>query len=135
MNALPDGPGRRLLALVLLGTLWAAPARAERPDRPDRPDHMEGTADELAGWEALDQARWIAARELGEKVLRDNPSSYAGEFILGMALHRGEGDLARATFHLDRARKGYESRWPVAAALSGARDADLGPWRWHQATL
>src|SRR5262249_23707435 len=75
------------------------------------------------------------AREIGEKVLKQTPSSYAGEFILGMALHRGEGDLARATFHLDLARKGYEGRWPVAANLSGKRDADMGPWRWHQATL
>lgn len=124
----PDGRGRGV-ALLAAAVLLAVPARAAAAI-----DHLTGTPDELAGWDALMDDKWIAARELGDKVLRADPASFAGHFILGMALARGEGDLPRAAHQLDLAMKGYEARHAVDDALAG-KSGEAGPWRWHQATL
>ena len=131
---------RLALALTLTGVGAGAPAprpaSAQLLPPPRAPiAHLEGTADELAGWEALDQGQFIKARELGDKVLLADPASFAGHFILGAALQHGEGDLARAAFHLEHARLAYERRWPRPLLGGLLPGGGSGPWRWHQATL
>ena len=95
-----------------------------RAAEPDSLDHMDGTAEEKAGWVACKEDRWVAAREKGEAIIKANPDSFAGHLILGMALHRGEGDLARALYHLETSRRLYDARFNPPNGASA-------PWRWH----
>jgi hypothetical protein len=98
-------------------------ARAEHPQ-----DHLAGTADEMAGWSATEVGKWVRARELGEKIVREHPDSFAGHYVLGVAFHYGEGDLARSVYHLDLAARQFERRY-------GPKPPGDTPWRWHEATL
>ncbi len=91
-------------------------------------DGLLGTPDELAGFAAIEDGKWIRARELGEKVLREHPDSFAGHYVVGVAMHYGEGDLARSAFHLDLAVQRFE-------ALYGPAPVAATPWRWHEAAL
>ncbi len=101
-------------------------AGAEEADRAF--DHLQGTETELAGWQAIEQMKWVRARELGTEALRQHGDSYAGHFILGVVMHYGEGDLARSAFHLHQAQTLYERR-------HGVVPRDGAPWSWHVATL
>src|SRR5207302_510047 len=125
-----DGRMRRLaFALALAVTGGALPARAAGDEaRRVAPDHLYGTADEMAGWWAVIEEKWVRAREVGERVVKQRPQSWAGHYVLAMAMHYGEGDLARALFHLEQARKLFEREF-------GATPMVEGPWRWHEATL
>lgn len=118
---------KRSLAIALL--VCAAKAGAE-PIAVDRAqaDHLEGTVDELRGWAAVHDEKWVNARETAERILKAKPDSYAGHYVLGVAMHYGEGDLARSAYHLELARKRFEERF---SAEPGTTD----PWRWHEATL
>jgi tetratricopeptide (TPR) repeat protein len=113
-------------ALAALALLAAGSAHAE-PAAP-RVDGLPGSPEELAGFAATEEGKWVRARELGEKVLREHPDSFAGHYIVGVVMHYGEGDLARSAFHLDLAMKGFE-------ALYGPTPDHEKPWRWHEAVL
>jgi tetratricopeptide (TPR) repeat protein len=116
-------------ALLLAGIFSGGRARAEEAiaARPT-PDHLGGTPDEVEGWFAVQDEKWIRARELGEKVLKADETSYGGHYILGVAMHYGEGDLARSAFHLEKAAKLFEAKF-------GPAPAEDKPWRWHESTL
>jgi tetratricopeptide (TPR) repeat protein len=107
-----------------------APVAARAEVLASRPpvDHLVGTPDEVEGWWAAQDEKWIRARELSEKVLRERPGSYAGHFVLGVAMHYGEGDLARSAYHLDLAIRAFEK-------VYGTEPGDDKPWRWHEASL
>jgi tetratricopeptide (TPR) repeat protein len=81
---------RALLLLFLL--LWARPALAL------------GSEDEEAAYRYLLQDNLIRLRQASEEILRRRPDSFAAHFMLGYALHRGDGDLPRARYHLEKAR-------------------------------
>jgi tetratricopeptide (TPR) repeat protein len=106
----------------------AAPARAVENVAGAVPDHLPGTTDELAGWAAATEQKWIKARELGEKIVHEHPDSFGGQYVLGVAMHYGEGDLARSVFHLEKAMRLFEQRHGAAPPVDT-------PWRWHEATL
>ena len=113
------------VAALFVALLASAPARA---DAPAPSDGLIGTPEELQGWSAVEESKWVRARELGEKILKEHPDSFAGHYIVGMAMHYGEGDLARSAFHLDLAVKRFEERFGPTP--------DLGrPWRWHESAL
>ncbi|MSP58971.1 MAG: hypothetical protein EXR72_01290 [Myxococcales bacterium] len=114
---------RRAGTLALLAALCGR-AAAE----PSRADALSGTPDELAGFAACEDGKWIGAGEIGRKLLRERPDAFAGHYVFGMAMHYGEGDLARAAFHLDLAIRAYDARF--AGVPQAAR-----PWRWHEAAL
>ena len=113
---------RKYLILIQFLAL-AGPAEAEQ--RPPV-DHLAGAPDEIEGWWAAQDEKWIRARELGEKVLRERPNSFAGHFVLGMAMHYGEGDLARSAWHLDLAIKEFEK-------VYGTEPGDDKPWQRERA--
>src|SRR4051812_34513922 len=104
---------RRIVAalalLIAMGaTAVLGPATAHAQARPLL-DHLDGTTDEVEGWWAVMEGHWVRARELGEKLLAGDADSYAAHYVLGAALHRGEGDLPRALHHLELARKSWEA--------------------------
>ena len=44
----------------------------------------------------IDSGRFIRVRELGESMLRQNKNSPMGNYLLGVAMQRGEGNLPLA---------------------------------------
>lgn len=93
------------------------------------PDGFGGDLRAWAAYAAIEGGRFVRARELAEQIVRDDPASISGHVLLGMVLHRGEGSLARAHYHLSRSRELFESRF-------GRRsDPDQSPWFWHWIAL
>lgn len=82
----------------------------------------------FAALEAAREEKFVRARELVETVLRDEPTAWAPRIVLGMVLHRGEGNLPRALYHLERARRDFEEEW-------GEIPASDAPWFWHAMNL
>jgi hypothetical protein len=120
--------GRRGLAALVLLAATATPARAIDTTGRVLPDHLPGTADEIAGWWAVVDGKWVNARELGDRIIKAHPDSWAGHYVLGMVFHFAEGDLARAVYHLDLGMQLFEKR-------HGATPPPDAPWRWHEAIL
>lgn len=113
-------------AAVLLGMGSPGPIAAQQDGAP--PIRGETPLEQ----EALDRYRaeqMIGARTKAEEVLRGNPRSILGHFVLGCVLYKAEGSLARAMYHLGRARELYETRWSAVARPAGA------PWPLHRETL
>lgn len=54
---------------------------------------------------------WITARRLAEELLRESPDSYTGHHVLGRAFWLGEGDYARASFHVRKALEIYDREY------------------------
>jgi len=96
-----------LLAVVLacLPGHAAAPPGSAPPARTADVGEMERQA-----LGALDRERWVRARELATRILRADPDSPVGEYVLAVALHEGEGNVALALHHYRRARKLLEDR-------------------------
>lgn len=88
------------------------------------PPGMEASPEELAAWQQAEDGQNIRARELAEQILRRNPSSYVGHFVLGHVYHYGEANVPRALFHTRRAYELYRARW-------GEPPSPSAPWRWH----
>ncbi|MFO0713240.1 MAG: hypothetical protein U0353_25515 [Sandaracinus sp.] len=86
---------------------------------------LEGTPEELrAHCEAEQQRHFIRARELAEEILRRDPSSFVGHYVLGYVYHYGEANFPRALYHLRQARSLFRQRF--------AEPPQPGqPWRWH----
>lgn len=74
------------------------------------------------------QGRYIKAREIAESVVRENPRSYAGHFVLGFVHHYGEANFARALYHHDRALALFVEQ-------HGPNPVPDGPWQWHARIL
>jgi len=52
----------------------------------------------------IDAGRFIRVREMGEAILRQNKNSALGNYLMGVAMQRGEGNLPLARYYLGRAR-------------------------------
>ncbi|MBN1231779.1 MAG: hypothetical protein JXA60_00295 [Candidatus Coatesbacteria bacterium] len=89
---------------------------------------IEGTYEEQQVYEMLEEGKYIEARTLAEKIIENNPASYAGHYALGKALHYGEGNLPRAYMEMKTARRLYES---MNTPFPGSNK----PWRWHSSIL
>ncbi len=97
----PRAPSRcRFSVLVLLLCLASPAVAAQGPPEPGPPGALERQA--LA---AVERGRWIRARELATRILRRDPESPVGEYVLAVALHEGEGNVALALHHYRRARR------------------------------
>lgn len=147
---------RGLLPLALAATLWlgaeviaqgegdaAAPpteevtapyrdlaaALDEIDDETERlPRGFGNDAAARAAFEALASDRTVRARELAEAMLAERPDSPEGHVLLGLVLHRGEGNLPRALYHLKRGRELLEARY-------GDPPGDDAPWFFHHTAL
>ena len=63
--------------------------------------------------ELLENGLYVSARSKAEEVLRQRPDSIVGHYVLGRAFFDAEGSLARAMFHLGRARELHELENPI----------------------
>ena len=66
------------------------------------------------------KAEWITARRLSQELLLEQPESYIGHHVLGRAFWLGEGDYARASYHLTKSLDIYQQRY---------QSTDDPPWR------
>lgn len=58
--------------------------------------------------------RLITARARAQSALDADPDSLVGHYVMGCVLREAEGLLARAMYHLGRARQIYETRFGQA---------------------
>ena len=97
---------RGLLACLTLLAVPAAGGPAASP--PPAAEEASGLTEQAL--RALDREHWIRARELATRILRLDPDSPVGEYVLAVALHEGEGNVALALHHYRRARRLLEDR-------------------------
>jgi hypothetical protein len=127
---------RRPTGLCLGLGLWlvlasAGPVLAQLPEGIDLRAALpgfDGTDAELEAFFALISQRHIRARELAQKVLDREPTSFVAHYVLGEVEHDAEANFPRAVFHLERAKELYEARF-------GVLPRDGAPQRWHPRIL
>ena len=57
------------------------------------------------------RSEWITARRKAQELLKEQPESYVGHHVLGRAFWLGEGDYARAAFHLKKSLEIYKNTY------------------------
>ncbi len=92
------------------------------------PAGTTGTPEELEAYTLYGQNKLVSARTKAERILARDPDSIMGNYLAGVTLREAEGSLARAMFHLGRARELYEERW-------GVNRPPGAPWHLHQEIL
>jgi tetratricopeptide (TPR) repeat protein len=95
-----------VFVLVLAIVLVASGEPALRAQTAAEPSAR--TPAEAEALETLDNGLLVSARTQAEAILRSDPDSIVGHYVLGRAFFDAEGSLARAMFHLGRARELYE---------------------------
>ncbi|MDO9017016.1 MAG: hypothetical protein Q8S73_31265 [Deltaproteobacteria bacterium] len=117
-------PMRRGLWLLLAGALALSGGRSGVAQQvPPQATPLEQEALQL-----YNNNRLVTARAKSEAILRADPDSIVGNYVLGCALREAEGSLSRAMFHLGHAREVYETRYG-SARVAGA------PWQLHRDIL
>lgn len=117
-----------------LAVLLGSPALAQEgyPEEPYQETYrnptLAGTREEEAALRTLESYKLVKLREEARAVLKGNPDSYAGHYMLGFSLHNSEGDLPRAKFHLNRAKKLFLAKHSATPAIDG-------PWGWYERIL
>lgn len=74
--------------------------------------------DLAAARQLIDNGKFIRIREMAESMLRQNKDSAMGNYLMGVAMQRGEGNLPLARYYLGRARTLIE-RSPEIATEKG----------------
>jgi tetratricopeptide (TPR) repeat protein len=93
---------KRIVALLLLLVL-VLPAMPQ--------DDLDGGALGQQAQAALETDNLIKLREVARQMLIEKPDSIPGHFFMAYSLHRSEGDLPRARYHLVLARQLFEKRF------------------------
>ncbi|MFA5505484.1 MAG: tetratricopeptide repeat protein [Vulcanimicrobiota bacterium] len=112
---------RRVLLIILAILLFAAPAIAQNP-------RFAGTTAEQNALMHVETDELVKAREEAHKILKDNPKSYAGHYIMGYTLHNNEGDLPKAKFHIKKSLEYFLQR-------HGQNFSIDSPWGWYERAL
>jgi tetratricopeptide (TPR) repeat protein len=87
----------------------------------------EGMGDDLESYlisSLIDAGRLVRARERAQTRVAERPRSVGGHALLGVAVHLGDGHLAKARHHFERAVALYEEDY-------GLPPREGSPWRWH----
>ncbi len=115
-------PLAAMLALTLSGT---APVGAQQNAQAPA---VAGTPQELEALRLYNENKLLTARTKAEEVLRRDPDSLIGNYVMGCVLREAEGSLPRAMYHLGHAREVYETRYGLTRP-AGA------PWQVHREVL
>lgn len=110
-----------LSVLLLLCLMSAIPALAQNP-------RFEGTPAEQAALQTLNRYELVKLREQAKEILKSDPSSYAGHYLMGFSLHNSEGDLPRAKFHMQKSLQLYLKK-------HGQNFTMQTPWGWYERAL
>ncbi len=89
---------------------------------------FQGTPDETEAYREYTDNHLLTARTRAAEVLRRNPDSIVGNYVMGCVYREAEGDLPRAMSYLGHARELYEARYGTARP-PGA------PWQLHREIL
>lgn len=113
---------RRILVLVGLVLLLGTTAVSQ--------DLGPLSIDEQLALSNIEEKKWVALRELAQKMLedpatKDKVSTY---YFMGFVLHNGEGDLPRAHWYLDQCIKKFTKQY-------GDPPGRSAPWGWLQKAL
>ncbi|HMI90896.1 MAG TPA: hypothetical protein VK509_06005, partial [Polyangiales bacterium] len=79
-------------------------------------------------WADVQGERYIRGRELAQKILKRDSSSYVAHLVLAHAYHYAEANLPKAQYHLDTA-------WALFTRRFGDPPQPDQPWRWHAELL
>lgn len=111
-----------LIAMMVLvkGSVSRAQSEATR---------IAETEDERELLELLEDNQLVTARRKVDALLKDDPKSLVGHYVLGRVMHESEGNIPAAMYHLGRARQIYEDTWDVHPRREGA------PWQFHRELL
>ncbi len=77
----------------------------------------------------LEEQQLVTARRKVEELLKNDPRSLVGHYVLGRVMLDSEGNLPAAMYHLGRARQLYEKTWDVHPR------PDDAPWQFHRELL
>jgi tetratricopeptide (TPR) repeat protein len=124
-------PSRKAAAVLVLGAVLGVAFARSFEANAQNPSNASGTwnATEAEALSLYEQEQMVSARTKAEEALAQNPDSLVGHYVLGCVLQEAEGSLARAMFHLGRARELYETTWAASARPAGA------PWELHREIL
>jgi hypothetical protein len=114
-------------AVVVLAVLLAASV-LEAEETPPGRRGFGSDSRAIAALGLLESGKLIGVREAAEAILRDNPRSFEGHYLLARALHTGEGNLALALHHARLARSLFEGK-------HGRRPSREDPWLWYGSIL
>lgn len=92
------------------------------PPQPGAP----GTPEELRAFSYVQQNKLIKAREAAEALVRANPDSHVGEFVLAWVHHYAEANFPMAMFHMNKAMQLFEAQNGTSPQQAGQ-----WPWQWH----
>ena len=121
--------GASALVLLLAG-LATVGARAQDLDEyllAPQPGE-EAAPEELRAFRAFQMRRNVRARELATNLVKEQPDSYVGHFVLGLVHHYAEANFPRALYHEEQALARFE-------AAHGPRPTPPAPWQWHARLL
>ena len=109
-------------------TCWGGPALAQEGYDQYRNPTLAGTKAEEEALNSLQSYKLVKLREQARAILKENPNSYAGRFLMGYSLHNSEGDLPRAKFQLNKAKELFIAKHSAEPALDA-------PWGWYEKIL
>ncbi len=89
---------------------------------------LRGTQAEREALDAFDQRKRIRARELAEKLVKADPGSFLGTWVLSQVMHVEEGHHARARFLLEKAKS-------MLRHMFGEHPTDEQAQLWHKKLL
>jgi tetratricopeptide (TPR) repeat protein len=111
-----------LASLILVSGLCALGERARAQGTP--PPWSQLSPAEEEAFLMVEQNQMIRARELGEALVADDPTSFIGHLVLAYAQHFAEANFPRALYHANLARQHFEARF-------GPEPQTPAPWIWH----
>lgn len=111
-----------LASLILVSGLCALGEHARAQGTPTSWTQLSPAEEEA--FLMVEQNQMIRARELGEALVADDPTSFIGHLVLAYAQHFAEANFPRALYHANLARQHFEARF-------GPEPQTPAPWIWH----
>jgi len=115
---------RATLSIVLLCLLLTLQTLAQNPRFAGTPAEQSA----LRHTESYDHDDLVKAREEAHQILKENPQSYAGHYVMGYTLHNSEGDLPQAKFHMQKALDLFLKKHGNDFSIDS-------PWGWYERAL
>lgn len=112
---------KRVLLIGLLLLFCLLPTAAQNP-------RFAGTPAELAALRLVENYDLVKARENAHEILKQNPDSFAGHYVMGYTLHNSEGDLPQAKFHMKKSLDLFIKKYGNNFSLDT-------PWGWYERAL
>ena len=78
-----------------------------------------GTKVEKGAWCLLAKKKYIGARTLASSAVLQDSDSFRAHYLLGTALHLGDGNLPKALYHLNKSEKLFIDEHGVRPLLTG----------------